>query len=294
MNVNRRQFLSATGATVSGLGVLGSVGTVAAASTPYITTRDHFDDDGNLTAGHTQYDYGTSGDVPGVDTGCDGDVTVFIHGWDKKSSESDADQAALDKMAEADTELTNAGYSGTVVGMTWDNDKGGGWDYGWGVSQDIAQQTGIKLAQFAVDFKYYCPNATLRFTSHSLGAQVLFNAVRVLDDSSWWDSNGHRIRSIHPFGAATDNEVPTTEDRETYDAIYNEVGEAHNYYNAADDVLQWVYNSIEFDQALGETGIESGNTAPPNYTDHDVESQVGDDHSNYLATIADDIVRDMP
>ncbi|MCO8268388.1 hypothetical protein ACOZ4B_15550 [Haloferax prahovense] len=288
---HRRQFLATTAAALSGLAALGS-GPAAAASVPHVSTRDHFDDDGSLASGHTARGYVTSGDVPGVDAGCASDLTVFVHGWDKDGDDPEA--AALDKIALADAELSAAGYGGTVVGYTWDNDKGGGWDYGWAESQDIAQANGRKLAQFAVDLKAACPGATLRFASHSLGAQVVFSALRTLDGRSDWTDPGHEVATVHPFGAATDNEVPGKEEgRATYEAIRDRTGHVHNYYNEADDVLQWVYNTIEFDQALGETGLEDGDTPPANYTDHDVESQVGDDHSNYLNTIADDIVGDM-
>ncbi len=292
---NRRTLLKATGASLAGLGTLTTLGTcgTTAYSDPYITTRDHFDDDGNLTSGHTAYDYGTSGNVPGVDTGCVDDMTVFIHGWDMNSSHSEAEQAALDKIAEANDELTAAGYRGTVVGMTWDNDKGGCCDFGWSVSEDIAQANGYKLAQFLVDYKYNCPNGVVRLASHSLGAQVLFNTIRILDRSTWWNDHGHDLTTIHPFAAATDNEVPTKEDMDTYDALTRQVEWTYNYYNEDDSVLKWIYSVAEFDQALGKSGAESGNTTPTNYTDRDVTDRVGSDHSNYLPTISPLIVSDM-
>ncbi|ELZ91737.1 hypothetical protein C440_15524 [Haloferax mucosum ATCC BAA-1512] len=288
---SRRRFLTATAAALSGASVFGAA-PATAASVPYVSTRDHFDGNGNLTSGHTARGYDTSGDVPVVDTGRVSDLTVFVHGWDKNGS--DPEQRALDKISKADAELTGSGYGGAVVGYTWDNDKGGGWDFGWDVSQGIAQQNGRKLAQFALDVKQSSPGTTLRFVSHSLGAQVIFSTLRTLDGRSAWTSSGYTIETMHPLGAATDNEVPGKEEgRATYDAIRNQAGVVHNYHNAADDVLQWVYNTIEFDQALGETGVESGDTPPANYTDHDVENQVGDDHSNYLNTVADDVVGDM-
>ncbi|MFC7080868.1 alpha/beta hydrolase [Halorussus caseinilyticus] len=290
MTFNRRTFLKRSAVTTTGLAaVVGSTGTAAASDVPLISTRDHFDDDGNLKSGYGTFEYDTSGDVPGVDTGCVGDLTVFIHGWDKKSSESDAEQAAHDKISHARDELTAAGYDGTVVGYTWDNDVGGGVDYGWGEAQNAAQGNGPKLAQFAVDLKYNCPSANVRFVSHSLGAQVLLSSLRSLN-GSWFTDNGYEVLTTHLLGAAQDNEAPTQEWPDTYNAISNVVTGAFNYYSEADDVLQWVYNTIEFDQALGETGAEDGNTPAPNYTDFDGTGQVGDNHSGYLTNLSDEIV----
>jgi len=262
----------------------------AASDVPLVSTRGHFDDDGNLKSGYGTFEYDTSGDVPGVDTGCVSDLTVFIHGWDKNSD--NPEQAAHDKISQAQSELTAAGYAGTVVGYTWDNDVGGGVDYGWGEAQTVAQKNGVKLAQFLVDYKYQCPNSTVRLVSHSLGAQVLLSSLRSLN-GSWFTDNGYEVYSTHLLGAAQDNEAPTKESIDTYEAIRDVVTGAFNYHSHEDDVLQWVYNTIEFDQALGETGYEEGNTPAPNYTEFDGTSQVGDDHSGYLTNLSDEVVTHM-
>ena len=295
MTFNRRQFLKQSAVTTTGIAALvASADTAAASDVPLVSTRDHYTDDGSsLVSGETKYSYDTSGDVPGVDTGCVGDVTVFIHGWDKKSSEDDAEQAAHDKISKADSSLRGAGYDGTVVGYTWDNDVGGGSDYGWGEAQDVAQKNGLKLAQFAVDFKYRCPSSRLRFVSHSLGAQVLLSSLRSLNATSWWHDNGHDIYSTHVLGGAQDNEAPTQEWADTYNAIRDATVGTFNYHSHDDDVLRWIYNSFEFDQALGETGYEDGNTPAPNYTEYDGTSQVGSNHSGYLDNLSDEVVYHM-
>ena len=291
MTIQRRQFLKRTAATTTGLATFGVAADTATAghSPPYVSTRGHFDDDANLVSGESTFSYDTNGTVPGVDVGCSGDVTVFIHGWDKKS-DGDEEQNAYNKIKEAGHDLYANGYGGDVIGFTWDSDAGGGWDYGWGTAQDVAQQNGYKLAQFAVDFKYLCPNATLRLESHSLGAQVLLSCLRVLANSTWWTDNGHQIETAHLLGAAEDNEAPTLEWSDTYYAIRDQTRATFNYYSEEDDVLQWIYNSFEFDQALGETGAESGNTPAPNYTDFDATSQVGNAHSSYTENCSDEVV----
>jgi hypothetical protein len=287
----RRQFLKTAGASLGGLATLGAAGTAAAVVPPYVTTRDQFDDDGDLKSGYTATEYDTVGGVPGIGAGCVNDLTVFAHGWSKKGDSPEAD--ARQKFETAKQELEASGYGGTVIGFSWDNDAGDGIDFGWTEAQDVAQANGLKLAQFLLDYKSTC-GGTVRLASHSLGAQVLFSTLRYLDDNSYWNDYGYQIRSIHPFGAATDNEVPSYEEgRDTYDAIARQVDHAHNYFNQADDVLQYIYNTFEFDQALGETGIESGNTPPGNYEDVDVEYLVGDDHSAYLTNASDVIAGDM-
>jgi hypothetical protein len=291
--MERRQFLTTAGAaftaTVTGAAVVGSESAAAATVPPYVTTREQFDDDGELKPGYTATEYDTVGTIPGFD-GYAGDVTVMIHGWSKSGDDPEA--AARDRFAKTKTRLENAGYDGEVIGFSWDNDVGGGLDFGWSEAQKAAQANGLKLAQFAYDWQS-SGNGDVRFTSHSLGAQVLFSALRTLDGSSLWNGAGYEVRTVHPFGAATDNETPTDEDGDTYDAVANQVAAAHNYHSEADDVLQWVYNTVEFDQALGETGAEAGNSVPSNYSDHDRTDSVGDDHGTYLEHIAPQLVGHM-
>jgi len=286
--MERRQFLTTTGVALTGT-VLGSATVAGASVPPYVTTRGQFDDDGSLKAGYTATEYDTVGTIPGADGGVD-DLTVMIHGWSKNSDSPAAD--AEDRFAKTVERLQNAGYDGEVIGFSWDNDAGGGLDFGWTEAQAVAQANGPKLAQFAYDW-LRAGNGSIRFTSHSLGAQVLFSSLRAMDDSDAWNDAGYRVRTVHPFGAATDNEVPTDENPETFAAVSNQVGAAHNYYSQADDVLQYVYNTFEFDQALGETGTEAGNYPPANYTDHDRTDSVGDDHGTYLEHIAPALVGDM-
>ena len=290
--MKRRQFLTRAGGTALGMTAVGATATTVTASrtVPLVSTREHFTDGGDPAAGRTATGYDTTGDVPGIDSGCAGDLTVFVHGWNKNGD--DPENEALAKFHEADTALSEAGYTGSLIGYTWDSDKGGGADFGWGEAQEIAQANGPKLARFALEYLQDC-SGTLRFVSHSLGAQVVFSALRTLDANSTWDANGYRISSVHLLGAAQDNEAPTTEWRDTYDAILYETESVFNYYSQEDDVLSWVYNTIEFDQALGETGAESGNTTPSNYSDYDATSQVGSDHSGYVSSLADEVVSDM-
>jgi hypothetical protein len=290
----RRQFLGQIGSVATGLAGLNVLSSPVEGATyvPVISTRGHFNDSAQLTSGHTPTGYDTDGTVPGVDTSCAGDLLVFIHGWTKSGTDSEAARSAEEKFEHADASLDGAGYSGTVAGYSWDNNKGGGFDLGWGEAKTIAQKNGSKLAQFCLDYKYLC-GGTLRLASHSLGAQVLFSALRSLDASSYWSDHGYRIESAHLFGAATDNETPTREDIDSYNAVINTTRATFNYYSQEDDILTWIYNTYEFDQALGETGAEDGNTPAPNYTDFNATAQVGNNHSGYLNATADEAVYHM-
>ncbi|MFD1512214.1 hypothetical protein [Halomarina rubra] len=293
-SISRRRFVRRTATVAAGATLLGSVGGTASAATvpPYVSTRGHFDGDANLTAGHGTFDYDTVGTVPGIDGACASDLLVFVHGWKKKGDDADAEQAAREKFAHAKSTLEADGYWGTTIGYSWDNNEGSGWDSGWGTAQDIAVQNGSKLAQFLLDYKYYC-GGTVRVACHSLGAEVTFSALEALDASSYWDDQGWRVESVHVLGGAVDNERPTLEHGDGYYAVANETRATFNYYSEDDNVLSTAYNTIEFDQALGETGKESGNTAPRNYTDYDATAQVGSDHSGYLDNCTDEMVYHM-
>jgi pimeloyl-ACP methyl ester carboxylesterase len=291
--MRRRSFLKTAAASTAGLATLGAGTATAATYVPYVSTRGHYDDEGNLTSGHTAYDYDTVGTVPGVDGGCSSDMTVMVHGWWKKGDASEAEAAAEDKFEHCDQQLDANGYWGDVVGYSWDNNvDSDAWDYGWGTAKEVATKNGAKLAQFLLDYKYNC-GGTVRLVAHSLGARVTFSALQTLDDSYYWDDYGYTIQSVHFIGAAVDNERPSLEHGDGYYAVANETDATYNYYSEEDDVLEWVYNSYEWDQALGETGKEDGNTAPGNYADFDATAQVGDDHSGYLDNVADEIVADM-
>ena len=69
----------------------------------------------------------------------------------------------------------------------------------------------------------------------------------------------------------------------------------YNYYSEADDTLSFAFTGAEWDNALGETGIEDSDKKPVNYTDRDVTghlepSALGlrDDHSTYWTHLGPD------
>ncbi|GKZ13852.1 alpha/beta hydrolase [Haladaptatus sp. T7] len=287
----RRRYVQSATAATAGLGVLGAAGVASASGYSVISTRGHYNGDGDLNSGYSVLDYETDGSVPGEDTECVSELTVHVHGYDND------EQAALTNFQEAYDNLTGAGYGGEIAGFTWDSNAPNKYDPldwgGFGTGQEIAQQNGYALAQFALNYKYWCPNSDLRLTCHSLGAQVVLNALRILNVNDDWNGGNYRFASVHMLGAAQDNEAPTTEWMDTYNAISDETVATFGYHSEDDSTLQNLYWPRELDRALGETGYEDGNTPAPNYVENDVTSQVGSDHSSYMVNCADEIVYHM-
>ena len=275
MELTRRRFIGGAGATLLGTGVLSNAG-AAQEGVPAVTTFDHFDDDAELTDGNTETNYETSGDVPGTDTDSVSDLLVFVHGWRQDETDEEAREANREKFEEAETELGGSGYDGTVIGYEWDAHRGDSLDFGWADAKEIADRNGSKLAQFIREYHEGEPNGDLRIMSHSLGTRVLFACLRELDGERRRDLD---ITTIHPYGAAVDDDAPTTADEATHDAIENRVKAAHNYHSREDEVLKWAYETREVGRALGRHGVDEDHEAPTNYSDYDVTDEVGSDHS---------------
>lgn len=287
--MQRRQFLKQAGASTLGVAGLSSLAERASAQsrrTPLITTRNHFESFQNegepgLTESHTPTDYGTSGDVPGLDTACAGDITIFVHGWDTTHED------AIESANEAQSALRQAGYAGTVVGYSWDADT-----Y-WGQAQPIAQRNGPKLANAVLTVKQQCPTSAVRLVCHSLGAQVVLSTLRTLAGWNAWTNPGYTIRSVHLLGAAAPNEAPTTRQPTTHDAIATQTTRTVNYHSSRDAVLWGLYTPIENTRALGQAGAETEHV-PVNYTDYNATGQVGFNHLSYMNSLANEIVTHMP
>lgn len=285
MTLNRRRFIGRAGATIAGLGALGGTG-AAATGVPFVSTFGHFDDDATLTGDNTKTNYGTSGDVPGIDAEHVDDLTLLVHGWRPTQDDEQAREDNEAKFAEADRELGGSGYEGTVIGYEWDAHRGDSLDSGWTDANRIAERNGPKLAQFLVDHRDRRPNGRLRIASHSLGTLVLVRCLEVLDEHEERGRN-HELTTVHPFGSAVDHDRPTTTRPATHDAIEAQVGAAHNYYSRLDSVLLGAYEPREMDRALGRHGADPDYGTPTNYADHDVTDAVGLDHQGYLENASD-------
>ncbi|TYL40339.1 hypothetical protein CV102_01820 [Natronococcus pandeyae] len=151
--INRRRFLQTTavGAT---LGTATTAATAEEWATGYVSTRDHFDCDGNALEEKDHYE---TNDVPCFDRGCEDDLLVHVHGW-KNKDEGDAKGA----FENAEAHLHEGGYEGEVIGWWWDS------DCSWETSKDIAWWNGKKLAQFVRDYRHlHGDDPTVRITKTS-------------------------------------------------------------------------------------------------------------------------------
>jgi len=273
--IDRRTLLKTASATaVGGAGLAASTGSAAAgdlvdgecdeASAPgdfeRVSTRDHFDDDANLTNGETEWSY----DVEGSWDNWGDDLVLFIHGWQN----SDEDNDDIDGGYEVELAVEQEGWSGETAVYTWDSDKGGGIDQGWGESKEIAEKNGRKLANFT---QWYSNayGADVRWVAHSLGARVVLFGLESLDDD-YGEFNG--VKSVSLLGGAVEEDDVSTDagwwDDEYGDHIEYAAETFDNYYDDGDEVLEYIYETWEWEDAVGEKGCDG--PEPYNYTDHDV------------------------
>lgn len=273
--INRRRLLQTTAAGAA-LGIATTAATAEEWATGYVSTRDHFDCDGNALEEKDHYE---TNDVPCFDRGCVDDLLVHVHGW-KNKDEGDAKGA----FENAKTHLHEGGYEGEVIGWWWDS------DCSWETSKDIAWWNGKKLARFVRDYRHLHGNdPTVRIMGHSLGVRVALTAAYYFEDAGVeWEA----VRSMHLLGGAVPNDWPDHENLQP--GLRDAFGGTYNYVNQEDDVLGWyAYNWAEWNDALGKHGSENGGTC--NFHDWDVTDWWGNDHDfeTYIEHCNDLVVEDM-
>ncbi|WP_435363133.1 DUF726 domain-containing protein [Haloarchaeobius sp. DYHT-AS-18] len=262
--------LATTGLALGGLSGIAAAGGSdgdyqAPADYPLISTRGHFDDDGNLTSSGTTYNYYGEGDWAKYTESWHDEIIVFVHGWNQDDSEDqDIDGAYTCELA-----LEQNGVSQTNVGYSWDSDRG------WWTAVDIAKRNGPKLANWIANWNNNGGDP-IRLIGHSLGAQVVASTLANLH--AWGYYNAVETASL--VGGAIPDQTVSTEDKYG-DAIEYSSYSFGNFYNREDDVLDWAYSTAEWDTAVGEQGIQDGLAAPYNYQELDVTQQVPDHGSYY-------------
>ncbi|MFC4405788.1 DUF726 domain-containing protein [Haloarchaeobius iranensis] len=268
-NVGRRRFLGTAATAAAGTGLaVGATGTAAATDTyPRVTTRGHYDitwyGSVYLTDGHTEWDYDTAGDIPGLDSAAPDEFLVHVHGW---MNEPDS---AIEGFQTAEASYRDSGYDRAVIGFSWDSDSS---VFGWWDSTEIAEENGKKLANFVEDYRQANPDTTIRLVCHSLGARVTLRCVEVLNANGVTEA----VQSVSLLGGAADNDAVSAGGRYGPD-LADAVGQVDNYWKDGDDVLNWAYTTAEFDSAVGEEGCEGAQ--PGNYQDHNVDYVT--DHFSY-------------
>ncbi len=265
--MNRRTMLKGT--ATAAVGLVGLTGTAAgfqgddgnitgSADFPRATTRGHFDInwlyEEELTDGHTKWDYGTVGDIPGYGSANPEEVVISVHGWLVGKDD------APDHFATVEAALRDNGYSHPVIGFSYDSDTR---IDQWWPATDIAERNGAKLANFIADYRART-GARVRIIGHSLGGRVVPETIKSLHDLGYNDY----VESVTLLGGASDDESVAV-DGEYGPAIGTVVGQFDNFWKSDDQVLTWAYGTAEFDSAVGESGCEG--TPPANYEDHQVD-----------------------
>jgi hypothetical protein len=202
-------------------------------------------------------------------SGCPGEIAIYVHGvWaDEEEAWEQGERVFLS--------LQDSGYHIPVVGYSWDSNTAVSLsnpdvsEQGWRIAKEIANGNGQLLAQVILDYKEVCPNDDVRLLAHSLGARVTLAALQSLNTNPEWNSNlDNEIKSVHLVGAAVDNEQVSTRSTDcpsnipplpcSGQAIDAQVGEFFNLYDPEDNLLQFVYDDVERDNALGWCGEEGG------------------------------------
>ena len=225
------------------------------ATTPIVSTRDHFYIfNGYLTFGHTYSDY----EPPEVIPMClpDREIVIYVHGWNA-DEESAISQFNIVKKSLESPEIA---YRHPVIGFSWDSNTIGIYPWNWLFGKIIAEQNGLKLGKFILDYKEYCEQAKIRLVGHSLGASVILNTLERLHKDPellLWNSpvRNYKVESVHLLGAAIN---PKDASIRNGFGIYirDEVNqnEFHNKFSPQDDTLETAYRNTERHIALGENG----------------------------------------
>jgi hypothetical protein len=279
-----------------------------------ISTRDHFDEFGNLKSNKPSYEpfpfnFGS--------IGCAQEAAIYVHGvWTAKHKDDEVTKKMFENGPEifdrARLALNSAGYAFPVIGFSWDSDtevSPSGWHY----ANIIAKKNGPKLAQFIFDLQENCPQTKIRLIAHSLGARVVLSSLNSLNNNQIWNNNNFRIASVHLMGAAVDNDEVSKNAADVVSldgiksaygkSIEEEVTHFYNLFNSEDDVLEpganyfylpmclYLYYScvnlsevqpvyypyFEQDLALGQSGLQTSISVidiPGSYIEMPVKLQI--------------------
>ena len=170
-----------------------------------ISTRDHFDKFVNRIVSNRLYEFFNFAEL-----GCPQEVVIYVHGvWTARDEDDEKAQRMFENAIEASDRamlsLNSLGNTFPIIGFSWDSDTDLS-ENGWRDAEIIAKENGPKLAQFTVDLKERCPQATIRIIAHSLGARLVLSSLDSLHNNRVWNSNNFQIASVHLMGAAVDDD----------------------------------------------------------------------------------------
>lgn len=132
----------------------------------------------------------------------------------------------------------------------------------WHVAMVKSAQTGVILADILARVN---PERTYTLIGHSLGARVIFHALRTLRGSE-----RKNIQDVHLLGAAIGIR-PEDDWKLLADSIR---GSVHNYYSSNDLILQVLYSAGQFFLASPAAGCRAIEPAPDTVFNHNVNAWV--------------------
>jgi hypothetical protein len=230
---------------------------------------------------------------------CPGEISFYVHGvWANETQAREQGERVFLSLIDSD-------YDIPVIGYSWDSNTSFSLTdpnvalEGWNTAKKIANGNGQLLAQLTLDFKEACEGDNVRIIAHSLGAKLTLAALQSIHaDPEWTNDLNHQIKSVHFLGSAVDNEQISTRPADcssnssalpcSGEAIGAVVERFFNLYNPEDNMLQYVYNSVQGNEALGWCGKEGGSqwfatwwcfirnsvTEPENYKEYSVISEL--------------------
>jgi pimeloyl-ACP methyl ester carboxylesterase len=167
---------------------------------PLVTTRGHFNNQGQLQNGATSTSYDTH-NIPGFNTGgCPGEIVIFVHGWSARLDQ------AYDSFITMMVSLLHNDYRFPLAAFDYDS----GFpiiEQSWYEGNLIANKNGPKLAQFVTDYKNNCPQDKVRILGHSMGTRVTLSALNTLYSNQEWNDKNFKLESVHLMGASVDDEI---------------------------------------------------------------------------------------
>lgn len=243
---------------------------------PYASTRGDVDE-GELTPGHTAYEYRLNGAIPGLARGVppSDDILIVVHGLNNTPTK------ALNRFGLARESLQHNGYRGVVLGFSWDGSTN--WDpygaTGYRKAMHNAIANGTKLAQFVVDLQAANPHASIRLLGYSMGARLIAEAIYALDHDPRFSPSKVKIATVHLVGAAINDEALETDQRYGR-SIERRCVKFFNYFSPVDSKLGLFFPAVEGHRAVGRRDLEHPDRAPRNYRSRNVSAELKDVDAN--------------
>ena len=225
-------------------------------------------------------------------TECPSSMLVHVHGW--LNNMETAAQNANDVAASA----AAAGYTGQVVGFSWNSTPPGTPPMATPLTFDAAEEAADMMASEFEDFLFEIwlkwPLMPIYITSHSLGARVVLGALNGMSEGISSETLLACINGVSMFAAAVDNEV--FEDGEEFHSGATAGSGGVGVPNAP-PIKVWIndedfnlnlYPVEERNVALGVSGLEDADDVPVNVNECDGEKLIKDskedesDHSSYV------------